>query len=91
VKELVDNGLLMEGKAPVTTSNFGTPAIYRGFQMVNEDKLRNLRDDTVHRMTESGLLPLLRAHFTYARTMSSLDDLGERHRARKRSDWFKIW
>ena len=34
----------------------------RGFQMVNEEKLQDLRGDQLRKMTKSGMLPLLYAH-----------------------------
>jgi hypothetical protein len=38
------------------------PFVYRGFQMVNEEKLRDLRGDSLRKMMQSGLLPLVHAH-----------------------------
>ena len=38
------------------------PFVYRGFQMINEEKLQDLRGDQLRKMTKSGMLPLLYAH-----------------------------
>ena len=38
------------------------PFVYRGFQMVNEEKLRDLRGDQLRKMSQSGMLPLIHAH-----------------------------
>lgn len=62
MKELVDNGLLMDGEMSVQPDPEKPPFIYRGFQMVNEDKLRELRGDQLRKMNQSGFLPLVYAH-----------------------------
>lgn len=62
MKELVDNGLLMDGEVSIQMAEQDKPFIYRGFQMVSEDKLRDLRGDTLRKMMKSGLLPLVHAH-----------------------------
>ncbi|MEL0254162.1 MAG: SapC family protein, partial [Novosphingobium sp.] len=38
------------------------PFIYRGFQMINQEKLREMRGDVLRGWAQSGLLPLLYAH-----------------------------
>jgi hypothetical protein len=38
------------------------PFIYRGFRMVDEEKLREMRGDELRKMNQSGLLPLIYAH-----------------------------
>lgn len=62
VQELKDNDLLMEGEVTIQQNEGGEPMIYRGFQMVNEEKLRGLRGDVLRKMMQSGLLPLVHAH-----------------------------
>lgn len=69
MKELVDNGLLMDGEVSIQMADQEKPFIYRGFQMVNEDKLRDLRGDTLRKMMKSGLLPLVHAHLFSLQTM----------------------
>ena len=54
--------LLMQGEVTITQNEGGEPVIYRGFQMINEEKLRGLRGDQLRRMMQSGLLPLVHAH-----------------------------
>ena len=61
MKELIDHKLLMDGEVSIQT-DAEQPFIYRGFQMVNEEKLRELRGDTLRKMMKSGLLPLIHAH-----------------------------
>lgn len=69
MKELVDNGLLMDGEVSIQMADQDKPFIYRGFQMVSEDKLRDLRGDTLRKMMKSGLLPLVHAHLFSLQTM----------------------
>ncbi len=60
--ELTDQGLLMEGEVTIQTEDGAPPFIYRGFQMINEEKLRDTRGDVLRKMMQSGLLPLVHAH-----------------------------
>jgi hypothetical protein len=62
MKELKDADLLMEGELSIQVPDVEQPFIYRGFQMVNEEKLRELRGDQLRKFNQSGLLPLLHAH-----------------------------
>lgn len=62
MKELVDAELLMDGEVAIQMADNDQPFVYRGFQMVNEEKLRDLRGDTLRKMMKSGLLPLIHAH-----------------------------
>lgn len=62
MKELTDADLLMDGEVAIQMADNEQPFVYRGFQMVNEEKLRDLRGDTLRKMMKSGLLPLVHAH-----------------------------
>jgi hypothetical protein len=62
MKELTDSGLLMDGEVSIQTGEDTAPYIYRGFQMVDEAKLRDLRGDQLRKMNQSGFLPLVYAH-----------------------------
>ncbi|MDE2339780.1 MAG: SapC family protein, partial [Alphaproteobacteria bacterium] len=62
VGELVEHKLLMEGEISIQADGIEAPFIYRGFQMVNEEVLRDLRGDVLRKMMQSGLLPLVFAH-----------------------------
>ena len=62
VKELQDNELLMDGEVSIQTAEGQPPYIYRGFQMVNEEKLRDLRGDALRKLNQNGALPLIFAH-----------------------------
>lgn len=60
--ELQESGLLIDGEAAVQVAGQEQPFIYRGFQMVAEEKLRELRGDTLRKMNQNGMLILVIAH-----------------------------
>ena len=63
VGDLVKEDLLIDGEVSISSSTGqATPFIYRGFRMVSEEKIRNLRGDELRRMNQSGMLPLIMAH-----------------------------
>ena len=61
--ELAEHKLLMDGEVSIQVADNDQPFIYRGFQMINEEKLRDLRGDVLRKMMQSGMLPLIHAHF----------------------------
>jgi hypothetical protein len=61
IEELKSAELLIDGEASVQPTG-GEPFVYRGFQMVAEEKLRELRGDTLRKMNQNGMLPLIMAH-----------------------------
>ncbi len=62
VKELADAKLLIDGEVSIQPEGSDQPFVYRGFQMVSEDALRELRGDVARKMIQSGLLGLVFAH-----------------------------
>ena len=62
MQEVVEHQLLIDGEVTIQPDGAPQPYIYRGFQMVNEEKLRELRGDVARKMIQSGLLPLIYAH-----------------------------
>ena len=62
MNELREAGLLMDGEVTIQPDAATQPFVYRGFQMVNEQKLVDMRGDQLRKMTKSGMLPLLFAH-----------------------------
>lgn len=60
--EVMEHGLLMEGEVSIQINPDSPPFVYRGFQMVNEEKLRDLRGDVLRKLNQSGLLALVHAH-----------------------------
>lgn len=59
MKELRDHDLLMEGEVAIQQQGNDKPFVYRGFQMINQEKMRDLRGDQLRKWTENGLLPLI--------------------------------
>ena len=62
VEELKKADLLMDGEVAIQPDGSDKPFIYRGFQMVDEAKLRELRGDVLRKMMQNGMLPLIFAH-----------------------------
>jgi hypothetical protein len=60
--ELQKSGLLMEGEVSIQPDGAEQPFLYRGFRMVDEEKLRELRGDELRKMNQSGMLPAIYAH-----------------------------
>lgn len=61
VQELNELDLLMEGEAQIQPQD-GPPSQFRGFRMINEQKLHELRGDQHRKMVKSGALGLVYAH-----------------------------
>jgi hypothetical protein len=62
VKELQDAELLIDGEVSIQPSDSEQPFIYRGFQMVSDEKMREMRGDTLRKLNQNGALPLIMAH-----------------------------
>lgn len=60
--ELKKADLLMDGEVSIQPEGADKPFIYRGFQMVDENKLRELRGDVLRKMMQNGMLGLIFAH-----------------------------
>jgi hypothetical protein len=59
--ELEKHNLLMDGELNIDVGG-GQPFNYRGFRMVDENKLRDVRGDILRGWNQSGLLALIYAH-----------------------------
>lgn len=62
VEELKKADLLMDGEVAIQQEGNDKPFVYRGFQMVDENKLRELRGDVLRKLTQNGILALIFAH-----------------------------
>jgi hypothetical protein len=62
MKEIKELDLLMEGEVTIQQDGIEQPFVYRGFQMIDEKKLSELRGDQLRKISQSGMLPLLYAH-----------------------------
>ena len=75
LEDLKKSGLLMDGEVAIQPEGADKPFIYRGFQMVDEEKVRELRGDELRRMNQNGMLPLIFAHLF---SLSQIRDLFNR-------------
>lgn len=62
MRDLQKLELLIDGEVSVQPTGSERPFIYRGFQMVSEEKLRDLDAEALHRIHQNGMLTLLTAH-----------------------------
>ena len=62
VEDLQKSDLLMDGEVAIQPEGSEQPFVYRGFRMVDEEKVRNLRGDELRKMNQNGMLPLVYAH-----------------------------
>lgn len=62
MEELQKLDILMDGEVAIQQDGVEQPFIYRGFQMVDEAKLRELRGDQHRKIVQNGMLPLIYAH-----------------------------
>ena len=62
VEELTKHKLLMDGEVAIQQEGVEQPFVYRGFQMVDQEKLRDVRGDVLRTWNQNGLLPLIYAH-----------------------------
>jgi hypothetical protein len=60
--ELKKHDLLMDGELALQIEGQEQPFTYRGFRMIDENKLRDVRGDVLRGWNQSGLLPLVYAH-----------------------------
>ena len=62
MKELVDHKLLIDGEFTIQQEGYPQPFIYRGFRMVSEEALQNIRGDVARKMVQSGMMAVIFAH-----------------------------
>ena len=60
--ELEKSGLLIEGEVTIQLAGRPEPAQYRGFRMVDENKLREVRGDQARKWMQSGMMGVIYAH-----------------------------
>ncbi len=63
VDELKKHELLMDGEIAISQGdNQDNPFVYRGFQMIDQDKLREVRGDVLRTWNQNGMMALIYAH-----------------------------
>jgi hypothetical protein len=70
--ELSKLDLLMDGEVTIQREGLTEPAVYRGFRMIAEDRLQNLRGDQARKLVQSGMLGLGYAHLFSLSLISGL-------------------
>lgn len=60
--ELAKLELLTDGEFTIQNESMPQPAVYRGFGMVAEEKLQQIRGDQARKMVQNGMLGLIYAH-----------------------------
>ena len=74
VNELNELGLLREEEMQIDLPGAPQPFTYRGFQVIDEPKLRDLRGDQLRKMAQNGMLPLIYCHLYSINLMRELFD-----------------
>lgn len=62
MREINELGLLMDGEVSIQADGFDQPFVYRGFRMVDENKLVEMRGDQLRKINQNGMLALIYAH-----------------------------
>ncbi|MDE2411929.1 MAG: SapC family protein [Sphingomonadales bacterium] len=72
VEELNKHNLLMDGEVAIQQAGNDQPFVYRGFRMVDQEKLRDLRGDVLRQWNQNGMLGLIFAHIFSLELMSEV-------------------
>ena len=70
--ELKKHDMLMEGEVSIQQEGFEQPFVYRGFQMVNSEKLAEVRGDVLRTWNQNGVIALIFAHLFSLELMSAV-------------------
>jgi hypothetical protein len=62
IKDLTEMELLIDGEVTIQPEGAEQPFVYRGFKMVDENKLNDMRGDQLRKIVQNGMLPLIYAH-----------------------------
>jgi len=72
IKELQQMDLLIDGEVTIQPEGAAQPFMYRGFRMIDENKVREMKGDELEKINANGILPLIMAHLF---SLSSIRDL----------------
>jgi hypothetical protein len=73
MKLLDELGIMMDGEVAITRADQpDTPFVYRGFRMVDENKLRDLPADKLDMIHKNGMIMLIHAHLFSLNLMRSI-------------------
>ena len=62
VKEIQDMDLLIDGEVTIQPEGAEQPFMYRGFRMIDENKVREMNGDQLRKINQNGILALIMAH-----------------------------
>jgi hypothetical protein len=62
MEELQKLDVIIDGEVTIQQEGLPQPAVYRGFRMVSEDKIRELRGDQLRKIVQNGMLGIIYAH-----------------------------
>ncbi len=62
MQELIQNKLLIPGEVTIQLPDNSQPFVYRGFQMISQERLLELRGDVLRKLVQNGALPLIYCH-----------------------------
>jgi hypothetical protein len=71
-KDIADQKLLTDGEFTAQPDGAPAPYVYRGFQIISEDALKNLRGDVARKWIQNGLLALVYAHLFSLQRMADV-------------------
>ncbi len=72
MEDLKKHDLLMDGEVSIVQDGNDRPFVYRGFQMINQEKLREVRGDVLRTWNQNGLMMLIHAHMFSLDLMRSI-------------------
>ena len=70
--DIAEHKLLTDGEFSAQENGAAQPYIYRGFQIISEDAVKNLRGDVARKWLQNGLLPLIYAHLFSLQRMADI-------------------
>jgi hypothetical protein len=70
--DIREQKLLTDGEFTAQPTGAPQPYVYRGFQIISEDAVKNLRGDVARKWLQNGLMPLIYAHLFSLQRMADI-------------------